>query len=287
MDNEHIQNLPLDQNLLFPSELLCSRTVYHFIYRNLLKTVKETLETGAHTKGSIHFYITDVSKLYKVTEAAVVHWALGAKHWQEWICSVRGYGIQWHWDDSLEPSITVSCLFKRHTPLRRKSLPRKFKLKILHICHRPIQWILRGPTPQIKNCWSRFLPDTHLLLLLKSLKHIPSHFPAQIFLLSSPDGLYMLWKGGGVLGLQPHEEAIVLSLLPLFLVISELIHRTLGAEHKISSLPIRLSTWVRVGQKHRGLYTIRCSLGKWGKIAVCQSLCSICNVRLRKPPGGW
>lgn len=65
-----------------------------------------------------------------------------------------------------------------------------------------------------------------------------------------------------MLGLQPHEEAIVLSLLPLFLVISKLIHRTLGAEHKISSLPIRLSTWVRVGQKHRGLYTVRCSLGK-------------------------
>lgn len=32
MDNEHIQNLPLDQNLLFPSELLCSRTQFIIPY---------------------------------------------------------------------------------------------------------------------------------------------------------------------------------------------------------------------------------------------------------------
>lgn len=32
MDNEHIQNLPLDQKLLFPIELLCSRTQFIISY---------------------------------------------------------------------------------------------------------------------------------------------------------------------------------------------------------------------------------------------------------------
>lgn len=32
MDNEHIQNLPLNQNLLFPSEFLCSGTQFFIPY---------------------------------------------------------------------------------------------------------------------------------------------------------------------------------------------------------------------------------------------------------------
>lgn len=72
-----------------------------------------------------------------------------------------------------------------------------------------------------------------------------------------------------MLGLQPHEEAIVLSLLPLFLVISELVHRTLGAGHKISSLPIRLPTWVRVA---RSIEDSTQSSAHWGNEARLQSV---------------
>lgn len=50
-----------------------------------------------------------------------------------------------------------SCVFKRHTPLRRESLPRKMRLNLKYcICFKdymkPIHLILRGQNPQIKNC---------------------------------------------------------------------------------------------------------------------------------------
>lgn len=47
MDNEHIQNFPLGQNLFQASFSVLGHS-YHFIHRNLLKTAKDTLGTEAH-----------------------------------------------------------------------------------------------------------------------------------------------------------------------------------------------------------------------------------------------
>ena len=59
-----------------------------------------------------------------------------------------------------------------------------------------------------------------------------------------------------------------------------------GWETKISSLLTRFPRWVRLGQKQRKL---NCQMPTGGMWRIGNLLVSavFCNVRLRKPPGGW
>lgn len=140
----------------------CTRAQFIILY---LGTVKEIL----FTKGSIflHHWCLKTGQGHRgsfglLSPGSQALVAVNIVYEGTWTAVTQG----WH---SRAIQNSESDVFKTHS-FGSLSLENAFKLNTAYTSDsiKPIQWILWG---QIKNHLSRFLPYTHLFLLLKSLKH--------------------------------------------------------------------------------------------------------------------